>query len=254
MHKLLILLFLLFSFMKSQVAFAQQIITDRPDQTESSSTIPKASFQIETGLLFQHFKTNEPSVLNYALPGTLLRYGLTDVVELRLANQIAYFTNELTSKNRFGISDVELGAKIQILRREDVKTEISFITHVVIPIGSKDLTINSFATINKLSIAHYLSSYMSIGYNLGYNYFGEDFGNLTYSVALGFALTKKLGFYIEPYGDYINFETILSSFDGGFTYLVQDNIQVDISYGFGTNYTMNYTAVGLSWNFAKSTP
>ena len=31
--------------------YGQELITDRPDQTESSSTVPKRSLQIESGLL-----------------------------------------------------------------------------------------------------------------------------------------------------------------------------------------------------------
>lgn len=37
--------------------YAQTISTDRPDQTEGSSTVPKGSFQIETGLLFGYSKS-----------------------------------------------------------------------------------------------------------------------------------------------------------------------------------------------------
>ena len=36
--------------------FSQTIITDRPDQTESSSTLFKGSFQIESGILFGSIK------------------------------------------------------------------------------------------------------------------------------------------------------------------------------------------------------
>lgn len=66
------------------ITFSQQIITDRPDQTESSSTIPKNSFQIEMRMVTQKSKDN--SVTSFAGLSTLLRYGISDKVELRLFN------------------------------------------------------------------------------------------------------------------------------------------------------------------------
>ena len=39
------------------IVYGQTIITDRPDQTESSSTIPKGSLQIEQGSYLGHLIT-----------------------------------------------------------------------------------------------------------------------------------------------------------------------------------------------------
>ena len=69
----------------------------------------------------------------------------------------------------------------------------------------------------------------------------------TYSLAVGFTINDKWGFYIEPYGEWLNFQSIASNLDGGFTYLLQQNIQLDISYGLGLNYHMHYTSLGFSW-------
>ena len=35
--------------------YGQEIVTDRPDQTESSSTVGKNNFQLETGLTFEKY-------------------------------------------------------------------------------------------------------------------------------------------------------------------------------------------------------
>ena len=51
MKHLYIILFVL----SSQLIFAQQIVTDRPDQTESSSTIQARAFQFETGFQMSYF-------------------------------------------------------------------------------------------------------------------------------------------------------------------------------------------------------
>ena len=59
-----------------------ELITDRPDQTESSTTVPYQSVQIETGWL--HSEEDDDDIETDTFPQTLLRYGLADGLELRL--------------------------------------------------------------------------------------------------------------------------------------------------------------------------
>jgi len=234
--------------------FSQTIITDRPDQTESSSTIEKGSLQIETGVFLGFSEDDFISERQLLAPTTLFRYGITKGIELRVLSQFESLKDQNSSQKVSGISDLEIGTKVQLFKRESVNTEIAFLSHLILPTGSKGLTIDKLGTINKLSIAHDLSDVMSIGYNVGYDYFGEGSGNLTYSVALGISITDNFGLYIEPYGNLIEFETYEASFDAGIAYLLKDNVQLDFSFGTGINHTMNYLSVGCSINIAKSKP
>ena len=225
---------------------AQQIVTDRPDQTESSSTVPHKSFQIEAGVLFGDL--NNKTQRLYLLPTTLFRYGLTRGIELRLGENLVNYKSESSSEARFGLSDLELGAKFQILKREDVNTEIAFLTHVVLPTGTDGLSTEKYGTINKLSLSHELNSFASLGYNVGYDYFGYGKGIFTYSLALGVGFNEKLGAYVEFYGEDSELTDFLVNFDSGITYNIQENLQLDFSFGLGLNHRMNYFAVGVSWN------
>lgn len=222
---------------------AQQIITDRPDQTEASSIIPLKSFQIEAGVLFQR----SGGIQANTYPSILWRYGISETFELRLLTE--YETNKIanTSLQNNGISDIQIGTKIQLFKKEGVNTEIAFLSHLIIPSAKNGITNDKLGTINKLSISHSISEKVGIGYNVGYDNFGSGSGNLTYSLALGFSLSDKIGFYVEPFGEFVEFDTHLANFDTGFTYLVHDNLQLDISYGTGLNYGMNYFSTGFSW-------
>ncbi len=231
---------------------SQTIITDRPDQTESSSTIEKGSLQIETGILLGFSENDFTSERQLLAPTTLFRYGITKGIELRVLSQFERLKDENSSQKVSGISDLEIGTKVQVFKKENVNIEIAFLSHLILPTGSNGLTNNKFGTINKLSIAHDLSDVMSIGYNVGYDYFGEGSGNLTYSVALGISITESFGLFIEPYGNLIEFETYEANFDTGITYLLKDNVQLDFSFGTGINYTMNYLSVGCSINISKA--
>ncbi len=204
---------------------AQTIVTDRPDQTESSSTVPKGSLQIETGVLFGSSKIGGVKFNETLVPSTLFRYGITNGIEIRLVNQFEGVKNKTTNQKVNGISDLEIGTKFQILQKENINTEIAFLSHLIIPIGSKDVTIDNLGTINKLSISHAINETIGIGYNVGYDYFGIGKGNFTYSLALAISLTPKWGIYLEPYGGIIEFDIHEANFDAGITYLIKENFQ-----------------------------
>lgn len=243
-------LFLLLIFFMVELN-AQTIITDRPDQTESSSTIPQGSLQIESGLLLEYAGGSEQSERQILAPTTLFRYGITKGIEIRVLNQFESIKNELNATPLSGVSDMELGVKAQLFQKENINTEVAFLSHLIIPTGSKGLSNNQLGTINKLSISHQVNDNIGLGYNLGYNYFGEGKGDFTYSLVLGVGVTEKAAIYIEPYGDLVEFKDLEANFDAGFTYLVEDNFQLDFSFGTGMNYTMNYISIGFSWNIKK---
>lgn len=223
---------------------AQEIITDRPDQTESSSVVPFKSLQIEAGALF--LRSNGVQTNNH--PSILWRYGISKSIEFRLQTQ--YESNKVikNSLKSNGVSDLQIGTKIRLLKKENVNTEIAFLSHVLLPTANSKITNSKFGSINKLAVSNSLTDNLGIGYNIGYDYFGSGNGDLTYSVALGFSIAKKIGFFMESYGSYVEFKNNLLSFDTGFTYQLKRNLQFDISYGTGLNYDMKFFSTGVSWN------
>src|SRR5712692_9927121 len=67
-----------------------EIVTDRPDITESSIVIPRGSLQLENGLTW----TNDHGQQTLDLSETLLRFGTFDRTELRIVvpNYVAGLT------------------------------------------------------------------------------------------------------------------------------------------------------------------
>lgn len=233
-------------------AFAQSIITDRPDQTESSSTVLKGSLQIESGILFGSAKDDFFSEEVLLAPSVLWRYGITNGIELRLLTEFASVKDNLSNSTINGVSDLQIGTKIQLLKKEDINTEIAFLSHAIIPTAKNNLSLNELGVVNKLAISHMLSKGVGLGYNIGYDYYGFGSGNLTYSLAIGFAVSNKIGFYVEPYGEIIEFNNHLVNFDTGFTYLIKNNGQLDVSFGTGINNKMNFVSLGYSLNISKN--
>ena len=79
------------------------------------------------------------------------------------------------------------------------------------------------------------------------------FFQTTNSLTSAYALTDKLGAYVEYYGLYPNNKgtDCAHTVDGGFTYLITDNLQLDWRIGFGLNEEADdfLMGVGLSWRF-----
>ena len=243
-HRILLLVLLL----SGSTNYGQELITDRPDQTESSSTVPKRSLQIESGFLVGFAEGEDISLREILAPTTLFRYGVTKGFEIRVVNQLISIKNKNTNEEYTGIGDLEVGAKIQIFQKEGVNTEVAFLTHIMLPTGTDEVSIGNYGTINKLSISHVITDNIGIGYNVGYNYFGINNGFFTYSLVFGIGITEKSAFYVETYGNVGILDEYLANFDAGFTYLLKPNFQLDFSFGTGINYTMNYISAGFSWN------
>ena len=142
--------------------FGQKIVTDRPDQTESSSTVPKKSLQIESGMLLKFVEEGDLSLREFAIPTTLFRYGISKGVELRVVNQYVNIKEKGTSNEISGIADLEIGAKVRIFSKENSKTEIGFLSHLILPTGTKEVSFEKVGTINKLAISHELSDNIGV--------------------------------------------------------------------------------------------
>jgi len=110
---------------------APELITDRPDQTESSTVVPHKSLQIEAGFVMENNETNFFKQKSFAYNITLLRYGLLENFELRLG--LDYLGEQIEIKNTdstntiSGIGPVYAGFKVQITEEDGWKPEIDFL-------------------------------------------------------------------------------------------------------------------------------
>ncbi|MBK8699149.1 MAG: transporter [Saprospiraceae bacterium] len=229
------------SWMPIAEGISQELSTDRPDQTESALTVGQGFIQFETGWINTQMK-NENST---TLPTLLARIGLSNVFELRLASLYTY--GHLEKLKFRGIGDLEAGVKIQWYNREDLPVKMASMHHLVIPTRAKSISGNEYATIHKLLVAHDLGQDYNLGYNLGYTT-GSD-ASFTYSIALNKAIAENLSIYAEPFGTASPSSGWILNVDAGLTYLLNDDFQLDASYGLGINQTMNYIAAGFSWRF-----
>ena len=221
------------------------IQTDRPDQTESPSIVPKKHFQIETGIGFERANKESDS---YTHPTILLKYGVNDNFELRLIPE--YITSHIQSVKYSGLTPLTVGFKVRLAEEKGILPMISFIGHLSIPsFASKNLKTTWYAPSFRFTLQHTLSPKISLGYNVGAEWNGETpEPAFIYTITTGYSISEKLGSYIELYGFFIQKSTADHRIDGGLTYLLKNNIMVDLSGGLGiSKYAPEYyIAAGFS--------
>lgn len=241
-------------------ALGQELVTDRPDQTESSITVPAGRWQIETGWTWarddqdgERFETNEG-------PGTLLRVGVSTRWELRLG-WAGWIREEVSGGGQDsvvdGFTDGELGAKVYLREERGAFPEIALLFGTSVPVGENSLTSDHFDPSFRFSLSHTLSDRLSLGYNLGMEWETSDSagGEHTlsrgiYTVALGIGLDNRAGVFVELFGSVAASAegSPEHSIDGGFTWLLKEDIQLDIAGGFGLSEAAGdwFLGVGLS--------
>lgn len=235
------------------------IDTDRPDQTESSSTVPAKTLQIETGFAYETTEDNDYKMENWFMGTTLLRYGVWDHFEIRMGSY--YQTTNIKEiesgrdSTQQGMGPLLLGFKVYIIEEKGLRPEISILADITLRhVGATDYRPVYSYPMAKIAASHTLSRKLSLGYNAGFAYNGDNAdGFFVYSIVLGYSITPKFSAYGEFYGTFDHGDHPNQRMDGGFTYLVRNNLQLDISAGTGFDNTVdkNFISMGLSWRIPR---
>jgi hypothetical protein len=223
------------------------LVTDRPDQTESSVVVPKGSVQLELGWSHEEDKAGGESYEIDSAPESLLRVGVAEDLELRFGAPVHEWLEEHfpaePSREAEGWSDLEIGLKKHLWEEDGCRPEAALLFHVSLPTGAEGHSSERADPNFRFAFSHELNDRVSFGYNLGASWETQEdsLGDLdtvsyfNWTGTLGFALSDRLGAFAEFFGNIPMSapgrpET---SFDGGFTYLVTDNFQLDALAGVG---------------------
>ncbi len=246
------------------VLFAQSIITDRPDQTESSFIVPDNHWQFEMGFS----RTSSTNIMTYkyewSTPSILVRYAVNDFFELRMAPDFGFYQTEdgkVFAENFFMRSN-EVGFKVKLAEEKKCIPQTAFIFHMPLHWFTNEYSPPTPEV--RLTFSHSLSDRISLGYNLGMEWLEDEYywgghihPNYIFTLTSGISLTEKLSVFIETFGTFNGYdgEQYFTNFDGGFTYLLRDNMQLDLSggwgfydYRFGNEHWQNYfLSLGFSF-------
>ena len=247
-------------FAQGNVSPQPELVTDRPDQTESSVVVPPGYVQIETGWSSSHNQEGGIRTSTHAFPGTLFRIGALDRLELRLGYGGALWeqTQEAgQNTNLSGSGDMGIGAKLYFWEEQDWLPEAALLAGISLPVGKEQFSSGRADPSFRFSLSHTLSDRLSFGYNLGATWEStldetndrDTLSLFNYTAVLGIALSERAGLFVEAFGD-IPFNAQggpRHSFDGGLTYLIRDNLQIDGATGVGLSDGADDWFVGLGF-------
>ena len=224
----------------------EPIQADRPDQTETPAIVPIGMFQVETGFTFQ--KNDKKSTL-FSLPTTLWKYGVNENFELRLITEFISEENNISKSN--GFNSIYVGFKVKLTNEKGIIPKTSFISHISLPnVASSKYKTDFYAPEFRFVMQHTLNEKLSLSYNLGAEWDGfTPEPTFIYTLTTGYSISDKLGSYIELFGFGPQNDKANHSFDGGLTYLINNNFMLDLSSGVGitNNAPDYYTAIGFSF-------
>lgn len=230
-------------FSPAVVHAQQDLVTDRPDQTESAVTVEPGSVQVETGILFTQDKQGGETLEVTEALGTLVRIGLREALELRIG-----FDGLISTSSHDGFGDASIGAKLVLAGETEVRPQVALLLETSLPVGDDEFTTDEATPSARLALSKDLSDSLGLGFNVGAE-FPESDEVFFYTLAAGVGLDDVNSVFFEVFGD----SESSHSFDAGWTYLARPNLQFDLAAGVGiTDEAPDwFVGIGLSVRLPK---
>lgn len=222
---------------------SSDISTDRPTQTTSPYIVQPGAFQIETGFYQQSTSLFVPNGIGavevdfqaIVYNTLLLRYGLSDRLELRLNQELGRSRmrngGTILEQSNVSFGPTTIGLKYGLLKEEGWRPEMAVTAHVGGPILSDGRGVVGDVRMN---FQHNISDKFNVSYNLGIAFIENAQNMAVWTLNLGYVLSPRLSAFLEGYGSAERF-TSQQSFDFGITYLVTSNFQLDFYGGVGVS-------------------
>jgi hypothetical protein len=224
----------LFATLLAVVVSAQQaeLVTDRPDFTESAVVVPADSLQLEGGATW--LDGSEGSEL-LSGPELLLRWGIAESVELRLVAPDRLWDSAADGID--GFTDVAVGAKFQ-LARGAAGWDAALIAIAYLPTGDIGLTSDAVDPVVAVAVARDVSPNWSLGAQVttAWPTIDEDRRLAAgATVVLGAGLGERVGTFIELAAERLEDEPTGILLHHGYTFAMTPTVQLDLHAAAGLN-------------------
>ena len=232
----------------------EPIATDRPDFTESSTTVGAGVAQIEAG--YTYTRNADENLRGHSWGEPLLRVGVyADWLELRAA--LAPASEFRSGDKASGLEDLYLGMKLGLTSQSEWLPEVAIVPQMTVPTGHANFTANrTLPGCNLLygwDVTESLSTAGSTQVNLAVD--GNDaYVEWAQSWTVGMALAENTGLYAEWFAILPEHSAEVATehyLNGGFTWQPNNDIQFDARAGTGLNEAAAdfFCGVGVSLRF-----
>ncbi len=226
------------------------LITDRPDVTESSATVPPGVFQLESGGGFS--KSEAGGTESFTIIGTLARLGVGESMELRAGSSVINETTKSMGVNqtRSGFGGLLLGGKIRLLDEGPGTPETAILAHVHLPVSEDVFRPRRTEPEVIASVSKPLSESVSFGSNIGARW--NSTAETPVYVAtgsFGIGLSDRVGIFVEYFAFFQSGADPSHNADGGLAWQPWDRVQLDFSAGLSPFETGGEWFVGTGVSF-----
>lgn len=242
----------------------REMSTDRPDQTESANTVDAGHFQVEldlVGAVFDRDRSGGGDVQTTGWGTALnLKAGLLNNVDLQLVLDPYATTREKdyqtgTTDTRSGFGDFQTRVKINLWGNEGGRTAMAVMPFLKWPLPESSL--RNGKTEGGIIVPWAIA--LPTGWGLGgiteFDFVSDDGGGRDTEYFNTIALSRNIAGNL---GAYIEFAALVSPDNGnawqgqvdlGFTYGLNENLQLDCGCNFGvTDSAPDYNPfLGISW-------
>lgn len=236
-----------------EAELTQDMETDRPDFTEGTQTVQPGHLQLELGYTYLRDEEGNNDLEEHSFPEPLLRVGLIEDLELRIA-WAGYVSSKLNDETANGWTDFSVGFKHRMYQQNNLLPNLSFIAELSLPSGSREFSSDEVEAAGKLLWAYDFDKH-SVAGNLNFaNPIGIEgrYLEISNSTAVAFNITKRIGTYLEYFGFYPA-ESVPEDdthfLNGGFTYAINSDLQIDVRSGFGINSAAEDFFAGLGVSY-----
>jgi hypothetical protein len=225
----------------------QPLDSDRPGFTNSTDTVGYRRLQIEGGYKYTQAVEGDRTHNAHDLPELLVRYGLAERLELRVAWDEGVVLDQSTDRStgrlasQSGVTDMDAGFKYALSQQKKWLPQSALTVMVSAPVGSPDQTsgqadveisyLYSWEITKKLTLVGATSDSWTADP-------GDRFSQFLQAASLDYELAEKLHMFNELAG-ILNRDRDDSRpqfyYDAGCTYHVTPNFQLDWSAGVGLN-------------------
>jgi hypothetical protein len=246
--RVLLLSLILFWPLDAQNVAQPDIVTDRPDITESGVVVPRAALQIENGLTW----TLDHGTQAVDLSESLIRFGILDKTELRFG--VPNYSDRIVGMGLgSGFGDFSFGVKQQ-LGPLPGDVDLSVIVAVSFPTGRSGVTSGGYDPFIKVPWSKELEHGWSVGGQQSLFWqteAGRRNGFWEPTFYLERQLTKPWDAFVEYAGDYFQRGESKQILHFGTAYKITPVHQVDFHLGFGLNDATpaHFFAVGYAFRF-----
>ncbi len=235
----------------------RELSTDRPDQTESPFTVDAGHIQVELDFINYSYDQYMPGndsvrVESIAIAPINIKVGILNDLDLQFILQ-PYIHQTTTDKAvdrkdaKGGFGDITVRLKYNIWGNDNGDNAFALLPYIKLPLNSDDLANDSIEGGIILPFAGQINDAIGIGTQIGIDIIRNEVGKESYyftefshSIVLGFDTSDNFGLYVE----WVNAisasgggDDWTSTFDLGFTYGINEDLQLDGGVNIGLTRT-----------------